>query len=316
MRHAAAILIASALTATVSPSALTQEPSPSPSASAGASDVKVAGRDVPAPKRTHFVSPVFPPEAQAAGLRGIVILELLIDTTGKVASADVLRSVAPFDDAALVAARLWEYEVTKVDGKPVPVRLTVPITFALRLPDMTREAGIPELRQGALPFFPQGVKGPATVVADVTLLPDGTLAEAAIKEGDSPWAEAMLQTLRTWRFGSDPEAPPVSFQVRAQFQPGPPPKVDLRLSGLRTGERPPASAANTQAPTVAPPAAAPTVASAPPTSAAPVPAPSPAAVAASPAPAVPTPAVPSPAVATPAAPAAVEAPRSVPSPAA
>ena len=118
MRHAAAILIAS-LTALVPLSAVPQETSPSPAVPAP-SDVKVAGRDVPAPKRTHFVSPVFPPEAQAAGLRGIVILELLVDTAGKVASADVLRSVAPFDDAALVAVRQWEYEVTKVDGKPVP----------------------------------------------------------------------------------------------------------------------------------------------------------------------------------------------------
>src|SRR6185295_1643724 len=165
------------------------------------SDVKVAGRDVPAPKRTRFVSPVFPLEAQAAGQRGIVILELVIDATGKVLIADVLRSVPPFDEAALTAARQWEYEVTKVDGKPVPVRLTVPITFALKLPDMTREAGIPER--------------------------------------DSPYAEAMLQTLRTWRFASEAEAPPVAFQVRAEFSPGPPPKIELKLSGLRQAERVP-----------------------------------------------------------------------------
>ena len=45
--------------------------------------MKVAGRDVPAPKRTRFVSPVFPPAAQAAGQRGIVILELVIDERGQ-----------------------------------------------------------------------------------------------------------------------------------------------------------------------------------------------------------------------------------------
>ena len=139
------------------------------------------------------------------------------------------------------------------------------------------------------------------MVADVTLLPDGTLAEAAIKEGDSPWAEAMLQTLRTWRFGSDPEAPPVSFQVRAQFQPGPPPKVDLRLSGLRAGERPPASTATAQAS----PAPAPSPAAV---------APSPVAAVPSPAAAVPTAAVPSPPLPSPAATGTVAPPRSVPLP--
>ncbi len=252
MRDAIAVLIA--LSAASAPRAMaSQEPSPAPTppavagSAAAASEVKVAGRDVPAPKRKNFVSPVFPPEAQALGQRGIVILELLIDTTGKVASADdVLRSVPPFDQAALTAARQWEYEVTKVEGKPVPVRLTVPITFALKLPEVTREAGIPEMRQGAMPPFPSGGKGPAIVVADVTLQSDGSIAEAAIREGDSPWSEALLQALRTWRFASDPGGSPIGFQVRAQFMPGPPQKIDLRLSGLRTAEA---------APTPAPPAA-------------------------------------------------------------
>ncbi len=182
------------------------------------------------------------------------------------------------------------------------MRLTVPITFALKLPDMTREAGIPELRQGASPGFPIGAKGPAKVVADVTLQPDGTVAEAAIKEGDSPYAEAMLLTLRTWRFASEAEAPPVAFQVRAEFVPGPPPRVDLKLSGLRTGERRPADtpiAAATPAP--------PTIAPSP--SAVATPAPAPAAPApATLAPATPTPATPASVTPTPA-PAAPRWPR-------
>ena len=260
MRHAATILAVASAAVLLARATAAQAPSP-PAAAAAAPEVKVAGRDVPPPKRTRFVSPVFPPEAQALGQRGIVILELLIDQAGKVASADVLRSVPPFDDAALLAARQWEYEVTKVAGKPVAVRLTVPITFALKLPEMTREAGIPELRQGAPPGFPAGAKGTATVVADVTLLPDGTVAEAAIREGDSPWSEAMLQALRTWRFAADPDATPVSFQVRAQFNAGPPARVDLKLSGLRTAEAPatPPPAAATPPPTVAPPSVSPAV---------------------------------------------------------
>ena len=101
-------------------------------------------------------------------------------------------------------------------------------------------------------------------MADVTLLPDGTVAEAAIREGESPYAEAMLQTLRTWRFASEPDGPPIAFQVQADFAPGPPPRIDLKLSGLRTGERPVAAASPapegtpTPAPVHgAPPAAAP-----------------------------------------------------------
>ncbi|PYQ43334.1 MAG: hypothetical protein DMF77_10255 [Acidobacteria bacterium] len=294
MRHATAILVAASLSAAAPHRVASQEPASPPAAvpspaPAAPSNVKVAGLEVPAPRRTRFVSPVFPLEAQAAGQRGIVIIELVIDEAGKVSTADVLRSVPPFDEAALTAARQWEYEITKVDGKPVPVRLTVPITFALKLPDMTREAGIPELRQGATPGFPIGAKGPAKVVADVTLQPDGTVAEAAIKEGDSPYAEAMLLTLRTWRFASEAEAPPVAFQVRAEFVPGPPPRVNLKLSGLRTAERRPADM-----PTAAATPALPTIAPSPSAVATPAPAP------AAPAPATPAPATPPPAPAAPA----------------
>ena len=350
MRHAPAILIAASLAAAAPHAVAFQEPAAPPVSAptpvpgapqiAVPPDVKVAGRDVPAPKRTRFVSPVFPLEAQAAGQRGIVILELVIDATGKVLIADVLRSVPPFDEAALTAARQWEYEVTKVDGKPVPVRLTVPITFALKLPDMTREAGIPELRQGASPGFPPGAKGPAKVVADVSLLPDGTVAEAAIREGDSPYAEAMLQTLRTWRFASEAEAPPVAFQVRAEFSPGPPPKIELKLSGLRQAERVPAAAPTPEPTPVAaapspaalatpnPAAASPlpprptpngpaTAAAAPPTVAPVAPPPPVAAPPLTPTPAPPTPAPPTPAppvTATPAPPGGMRPSPAVPTP--
>ena len=106
--------------------------------------VVVAGQDgVAAPKRTKTVNPAYPQEALAQGVRGIVILEILIDPQGKVASAEVIRSIALLDEAALLAVRKWEYEVTKVGGQPVSVKLTVPITFALKLPEVTRAPGVP-----------------------------------------------------------------------------------------------------------------------------------------------------------------------------
>src|SRR2546428_8378487 len=211
---------------------------------------KVAGVDVPAPKRTKSVPPHYPPEAQALGMRGIVILELVVGPDGKIVSARITRSVPPFDDAALTAAREWEYEITKVEGKPVSVILTVPIEFKMRLPEMARDDGIPELRQGVVPAFPAGA-GPetATVTAEVTLDPDGHVAEARIKSGESPWAESVIQALRTWRFSPVDGPGGLAFEVTAEFasggEGGPP--VGLRLRGPRpieatagAGARPPA----------------------------------------------------------------------------
>ena len=124
---------------------------------------------VPVPKKTKAVKPVYPAEALAQGLRGIVILDLLIDATGHVASTTVVRSVPGLDEAAIAAAKQWEYEPTRVGGKAVSVRLTVPITFTLALPALDRDSGIPELRQGVSPVFPQGASGGANVAAEVTL---------------------------------------------------------------------------------------------------------------------------------------------------
>jgi TonB family protein len=303
MRSAASLVVGAGLFLALAAPARAQEP-------------KVAGTDVPAPRRTKFVAPAYPPEAQMRGLRGIVILELIVDEQGRVATADVIRSVPPFDEAALSAARLWEYEVTRVDGRPVRVRVTVPITFAMKLPEMTRAEGIPEMRQGAAPAFPPGIEGPARVVADVTLLPDGSVAEAAVRSGESPWAEGLLLALRTWRFAAAPEGVEVGFTVQADFvspgRPGQPPRVELRLTDPRRRDvaAPPAAAAPEAAasPAATPPAAA----EAPEPAASPAPDPSPAeerpaepppgALSPSPAPLMPSPPAPAPVSPSPAAP--------------
>lgn len=199
---------------------------------------RVAGSEVPAPKRTKFVSPQYPPDAQARGLRGIVILELVIDTEGKVASVNVTRSVPPFDDAAVLAARQWEYEVTRVDGQPVPVRLSVPITFTMPVPRVSRQEGIPDLVQGINPAFPAGREGPASVVTEVTLEPTGQVSEIEIMSGENAFADALLEALKTWRFAPDSAGDTIAFRVEADFvsAKGGAPRVDLRLTGLRKSQ--------------------------------------------------------------------------------
>jgi len=275
---------------------------------------KVAGTDVPPPKRTKLVLPEYPAEAQEKGLHGIVILEVLIDTHGKVAEAKVIRSIPPFDESALAAVRHWEYEVTKVGGSPVSVLLTVPITFALRVPEVSRQEGIPELRGGMAPTYPKDARGSGRVALQVTLDAEGRIADAELLAGDSPFREAMLAALRSWRFAAPGEGVQVSFRIEAEFEGerrGAPEKISLRLSGLRRSENvaatpmpePPAPAS----PTPAPPATASTEApasqpspgaSAPPE---PPPGPSPAPTAA-PSPPAAAPATPAPPVGAPAGP--------------
>lgn len=230
--------------------------------------VRQAGTDVPPPKRTKFVAPVYPPEAQAAGQRGIVILEIVVGAGGNVESVNVVRSVPPFDDAATAAVRQWQYEISRVDGKPVPVRLTVPITFALRLPPMKRESGVPELRLGASPALPPEPwsRRDATVVAEVTLDAEGQVTDALVTAGESPWAESFLQAVRSWRFVVSPSEPPIAFRVTAHYfaKDRDPARVDLALSHPRPAavadaEKAPAAEAGAPPAAAGPPIATPTL---------------------------------------------------------
>jgi TonB family protein len=207
-----------------------------PLGAAGEEPIRVAGSDVPAPKRTKSVSPVFPEAARTQGLRGIVIVEVVVGTDGSVESVDIVRSVPPFDEAAIAAVREWKYEPTKVDGKPVRVRLTVPITFSFKLPEMSREAGIPELRQGVAPGRPPQGKGSAVVVAVVEVNADGLIVEARVQKGEAPWSDALIDAIRTWRFGADSANDGLTFEVTAEF-PENSTSARLQLSGARRPAR-------------------------------------------------------------------------------
>jgi TonB family protein len=229
----------------------------------------VAGSEgVPAPKRTKHVQPAYPQEALAQGIRGIVILDIVLDAEGKVESTTVMRSVPGLDEAAIAAARQWEYAPTRVNGKAVRVRVTVPVVFSLALPTLSRQSGIPELRQGIAPVWPAGASGGGLARAEVTLEADGRVGVARILEGGAPWSDALLAALKTWRFTPPPEEEVLSFRVEAEFVSGgrsdADRRVNLAAAGLqRSGlleepaPRPPSAAPPSAAPPAAVAAAAP-----------------------------------------------------------
>jgi TonB family protein len=243
------------------------------SAWVGAADdgVLEAGRDVPPPATRKVVEPTYPPEAAAAGVGGIVIVEIIIDEEGNVASARTLRSVPGLDKAALAAVRQWKYEATRVDGQPVRVRQVVPITFSRRLPPMLRQQGIPELRQGATPAMvqPEGVGGvvPIEATVEVTLAPDGSVDSVDRRGVTNPWTDSLAAAVREWRFAPGNADERIAFRVVAKFvsRAGGGPRVDLELTGLHVtslepqSSEPAATAASSDAgPKPAAPAATPT----------------------------------------------------------
>ena len=83
------------------------------------------------PTRIKYVVPNYPDIAKAVKVQGVVIIEAIIGTDGKVQDAKVLRGEPLLDSAALDAVRSWEYTPTLLNGVPTPVIMTVTVQFRL-----------------------------------------------------------------------------------------------------------------------------------------------------------------------------------------
>jgi protein TonB len=90
------------------------------------------GGNIKPPAKLTDVSPVYPPIAASARVEGVVIIEATIDESGRVTQARVLRSIPLLDQAAIDAVRQWTFAPTLVDGRAVPVIMTVSVNFSLQ----------------------------------------------------------------------------------------------------------------------------------------------------------------------------------------
>jgi TonB family protein len=96
-----------------------------------ADPVRVGGAVKP-PAKIKDARPVYPSEAQAARVTGVVVIEVTIGEDGLVRNAAVQRSIPMLDQAALDCVRQWQYEPTFIAGRPVPVLMTVTVNFAMQ----------------------------------------------------------------------------------------------------------------------------------------------------------------------------------------
>ena len=104
---------------------------PAPSSPTATAPVRVGGTIKP-PVKTYDVRPVYPQEALAARVTGIVVLEAIIGVDGTVTDTKVVRGVQLLNDAAQTAVRQWRFEPTYLNGAPVPVIMTVTVSFNLQ----------------------------------------------------------------------------------------------------------------------------------------------------------------------------------------
>ena len=90
------------------------------------------GGDVHAPILLQLIEPEYPEAARRARLQGTVLLEAIITASGAVEEVRVLRPLNPLlDEAAERAVRQWRYRPATLNGRAVPVYLTVTVRFGI-----------------------------------------------------------------------------------------------------------------------------------------------------------------------------------------
>lgn len=101
----------------------TEEPAPAPD---GSKVVRLSG-GVLAGKAVQRVDAEYPQTAKAAGVQGAVVVEVMVDESGYVVAARAVSGHPLLRDAAVQAAREWQFAQTLVEG--VPVRVVGTLTF-------------------------------------------------------------------------------------------------------------------------------------------------------------------------------------------
>ena len=109
------------------PVAVTQPPPPA--GVNAATPVRVGG-EIREPRKTVDVKPVYPEDANAAGVEGDVYIEAVITREGTIAGARVVQGVPLLNQAALAAVRQWRYTPTLLNGQPTEAFMTVKVSFS------------------------------------------------------------------------------------------------------------------------------------------------------------------------------------------
>ena len=90
------------------------------------------GGDVKSAELISRVSPIYPPLARNQHVSGDVRIDALIDASGRVTTMKVISGPTLLHQAAMDALRQWKYQPATLDGKQVPMHLTVTLQFRLQ----------------------------------------------------------------------------------------------------------------------------------------------------------------------------------------
>lgn len=98
----------------------------------GAPPEAAKGGQLLQPKLISSVASAYPPAAKSAHEQGDVLIDALIDKTGKVAATKILEGPPLLQQAAVDSLRLWKYEPARLNGEAIPIHIKVNVSFRLQ----------------------------------------------------------------------------------------------------------------------------------------------------------------------------------------
>jgi protein TonB len=93
------------------------------------------GSGVTMPELVQEVKPTYTAEAMRAKLQGIVVLECVVQVDGTIGDVTIIKSIDKvfgLDQQAIKAAKGWRFRPGRRFGDPVPVIVTMELSFTLR----------------------------------------------------------------------------------------------------------------------------------------------------------------------------------------
>jgi len=93
------------------------------------------GKGVTVPRVVREVRPNYTSDAMRAKVQGVVVLECVVRPDGSVGDVQIVRSLDStfgLDQEAIKAAKQWRFQPGSRMGEPVPVLISIELTFTLR----------------------------------------------------------------------------------------------------------------------------------------------------------------------------------------
>ena len=131
----------------------------------------------------------YPEAAKEAGMQGRVTVQFVVNKDGSISGAKVLRSVEPDFDAEAIRLvnAMPKWKPGMQDGKPVPVKFTVPVKFML-------DEGNEKVRQKNLAIIMEGTS--TADYADMLILVDGREVTPEILQALNPSRIQSISVLK------------------------------------------------------------------------------------------------------------------------